>query len=683
MIKRFLVVIFSFLHFLALHGQKCLWPQRNFTGCSVQAIAHRGYSHYFPENTLLALEEAFKRGIKIAEVDVNATRDGHLVLFHDQPTMHRTSSGNGFIENLNLDEVAELDYGFWKDGAFKDTPLTTLEEALLLAERYGAKLYLDTKGFHPDLYAKALENTGVSPDTFLPAISDKEEMLEFKSFCPDTPFIFFGDWEKLLDQATENEDALGINELKASGCYAVEIFFESALFNEEDFQKLRDILHQNEMEIWVFTTNDAEQFKIIADNGVDAIETDLPWEMARMYCNGMPAENPIAPRVTGNWDFHNQTAFGRDVGSQFNFFYLDDDYPAQELEIKKAFEFGLPLLDGQDFYAIRVPALNPGHGLMFYTNFTPKGFADLHYNYTIIMDIYYPASALGSWTSLYQTNPDNFNDADLFISPDGEIGINNEYHGPLTPDTWSRLIISVSRDRVDKYINGKYVGSNEIEGNRWSLINNFPGGNRQGVHLFSDDDGETSELFLSALQLRNYTVSEEEAIRLGGAKAEGISNINSSLYSLENNTAPSQEYLMDWINKVIIIEGDPQNLSGIAFNTQVSAGASFDIDEYAVTVTAEDAFYSSRWYFCFTEGEILSVEENPLFLVYPNPTESVINVSNTSNLQSDLKIFDIRGRNVASFPVNDNNETTIDLTSFSAGTYIIKHGSLSKRFIKK
>jgi glycerophosphoryl diester phosphodiesterase len=75
-------------------------------------IAHRGGSSLAPENTL----EAFRRAVNwwradILEVDVQPTRDGEAVLFHDA-TLERTTDGAGPVAARTIDELRQLDAGF-------------------------------------------------------------------------------------------------------------------------------------------------------------------------------------------------------------------------------------------------------------------------------------------------------------------------------------------------------------------------------------------------------------------------------------------------------------------------------------------------------------------------------------------------------------------------------------------
>ena len=65
--------------------------------------AHRGASGYCPENTLPAFQRAIELGADGIELDVQMTRDGELVVCHDE-TIDRTSNGSGWIKDKTLAE---------------------------------------------------------------------------------------------------------------------------------------------------------------------------------------------------------------------------------------------------------------------------------------------------------------------------------------------------------------------------------------------------------------------------------------------------------------------------------------------------------------------------------------------------------------------------------------------------
>ena len=90
-------------------------------------IAHRGDLSTAPENTLPAFQRAWAAGADGVELDVRATRDGQLVVFHDR-TLERTSNGRGPVGNFTLEEIRSLDVGSWFGPAFKGETAPTLDE---------------------------------------------------------------------------------------------------------------------------------------------------------------------------------------------------------------------------------------------------------------------------------------------------------------------------------------------------------------------------------------------------------------------------------------------------------------------------------------------------------------------------------------------------------------------------
>lgn len=78
----------------------------------LQILAHRGASHYAPENTRAAFDLALEMGANGIETDLHLTRDGHVVLIHDK-TVDRTTDGTGAVAAMTLAEVKALDAGSW------------------------------------------------------------------------------------------------------------------------------------------------------------------------------------------------------------------------------------------------------------------------------------------------------------------------------------------------------------------------------------------------------------------------------------------------------------------------------------------------------------------------------------------------------------------------------------------
>lgn len=91
--------------------------------------AHRGFARAAPENTLAALDRAWRAGATVAEIDVQVTRDGHVVLMHDR-SVNRTTNGSGLVKDLTLADLKALDAGAWFDRKFVGERVPTLDEVL-------------------------------------------------------------------------------------------------------------------------------------------------------------------------------------------------------------------------------------------------------------------------------------------------------------------------------------------------------------------------------------------------------------------------------------------------------------------------------------------------------------------------------------------------------------------------
>jgi len=74
-------------------------------------IAHRGASGHAPENTLAAIHKAHDFGATWIEIDVNISKDGVPVLFHDDG-VERCSTGTGLVIEHSLNDLKALDSGY-------------------------------------------------------------------------------------------------------------------------------------------------------------------------------------------------------------------------------------------------------------------------------------------------------------------------------------------------------------------------------------------------------------------------------------------------------------------------------------------------------------------------------------------------------------------------------------------
>lgn len=129
--------------------------------------------HPFLENTLPSIAEAFRLGADVVEVDVSPTRDGRVVLFHDE-TLECKTNGHGEIRSQRLADLKRLDvgYGYSADGGrtfpFRGKGvgmMPTLEETLIAFP--GRRLLINFKGNDPaeaDAVTAAFRRAGVPID---------------------------------------------------------------------------------------------------------------------------------------------------------------------------------------------------------------------------------------------------------------------------------------------------------------------------------------------------------------------------------------------------------------------------------------------------------------------------------------------------------------------------------------
>ena len=99
----------------------------------VLVIAHRGFSGGAPENTLIAFKKALELGVDMIELDVHLSKDGEVVIIHDD-TLNRTTNGKGKVAEYTLKELKQLDAGSSSSPPYSGERIPTLKEVLQLVE---------------------------------------------------------------------------------------------------------------------------------------------------------------------------------------------------------------------------------------------------------------------------------------------------------------------------------------------------------------------------------------------------------------------------------------------------------------------------------------------------------------------------------------------------------------------
>ncbi len=227
-------------------------------------IAHRGASACAPENTLAAFELAVEQGADAVELDAKLTRDGEVVVIHDN-SCERTTNGKGRVRDLTLAELKQLDAGAWFGPQFAGECIPTLREVLLmLKDRAAVNIeltnYAAPKDGLVERVISVVQECGVSGQVFFSSFSTNN-IRTARRLLPEVP--------------------CGV--LAITGA-AWPVFFISAFMKYESFNpELRDATprlinaaHRRGKRVFVYTVVDPADMRRLIDSGADGLFVNDP-----------------------------------------------------------------------------------------------------------------------------------------------------------------------------------------------------------------------------------------------------------------------------------------------------------------------------------------------------------------------------------------------------------------------
>jgi glycerophosphoryl diester phosphodiesterase len=237
-------------------------------------FGHRGAAGVAPENTLPSFEAAIAAGVDRLELDVHATADGQIVIFHDA-TLERTTDGKGPLRARSWGEVKALDAGHQfraPDGSypFRGRGVRVPLLAELLAAFPEAPLNIEVKQAEPAIEAEVLavlDRFGARERTLL-AAEDASIMERLRAAAPDM---------KTGLSAAEVVEFLGNHadpSYRPRG-FALQVpptYGDFAIVTPETIAAA----HARGLEVHVWTINDEAEMERLLDLGVDGLITDLP-----------------------------------------------------------------------------------------------------------------------------------------------------------------------------------------------------------------------------------------------------------------------------------------------------------------------------------------------------------------------------------------------------------------------
>lgn len=121
-------------------------------------FAHRGASAYAPENTVEAFALAMEQGADGIELDVQMTKDGQVVVIHDE-TIDRVSDGTGAVRDYTLEELKKFHFSNHMEN-YENAVIPTLKEVLDLIKSSSMLLNIELKTgiyWYPNLEEKTME----------------------------------------------------------------------------------------------------------------------------------------------------------------------------------------------------------------------------------------------------------------------------------------------------------------------------------------------------------------------------------------------------------------------------------------------------------------------------------------------------------------------------------------------
>lgn len=248
------------------------------------AFAHRGWSGRYPESTLPSFRAAADLGVDALEMDLHATRDGVLVVHHDE-RVDRTTDGSGAIKEMTLAELRALDAGYaWTNDDGQTYPfrgqgigIPTLEE--IFSEFGDFWINVDIKQAEPSIirpFATMIRDFEMTERMFVGSFSD-QTVHDFRREMPAVATAASA-WE-VRRQVLFSK--LRLNPLYWGGAQALQIPEEAQGVQIVTSRFVRDA-HANGMAVHVWTVNEEANMRRLLDMGVDGIMSDHPDRLLRV-----------------------------------------------------------------------------------------------------------------------------------------------------------------------------------------------------------------------------------------------------------------------------------------------------------------------------------------------------------------------------------------------------------------
>jgi len=227
-------------------------------------IAHRGASGTFPENTLSAFRAAIDAGADMCELDVQLSRDGSVVVIHDD-SVERTTDGKGEVAELTLEDLKRLDAGAKFKGTIKTGALKGIERIPTLDEVFA--LTSGKCGLNIELKAAGVEH-------------QVAQIMQARNAFSDSIVSSF-DWEylKKIQQLHFNIRIALLAEEKPVDLMMNAVAMRAHAINPRWDMVTADLCkaaHERGLKLYTWTVDADARMRALIECGVDGIMTNYP-----------------------------------------------------------------------------------------------------------------------------------------------------------------------------------------------------------------------------------------------------------------------------------------------------------------------------------------------------------------------------------------------------------------------
>ena len=226
--------------------------------------AHRGASGYAPENTLDAFRKAVEMGADGIELDVQMTKDGELVVIHDE-TIDRVSNGKGWVKDYTYEELKKFNFNKTHLEYTKEE-IPTLEQVYLLIKPTNLTINVEIKTgivFYPGIEERVLELTerlGMKERVIYSSFNHYT-IRKIKELDPQAKTGMLYE-DGIIDAVDYACDVVKADALHPAG---YNVFYPGFL---ERCRERKRLLH-------VWTINEEKHMRMLCEAGVDALITNF------------------------------------------------------------------------------------------------------------------------------------------------------------------------------------------------------------------------------------------------------------------------------------------------------------------------------------------------------------------------------------------------------------------------